>query len=145
MDGSRVYRQFMTTDWPRHLRHCMLSLWLWQHQSQDGHHSAWWFIGRFDAFRPKGRGFESRSSRHVTGVDLSNPWYKILGCPNFGGDMVKTDKCMGDLGELAPGSPSLRLCATYGPWARPSLAVVCIALRRVTPTKYPCCVGSADE
>ena len=25
----------------------------------------WWLIGRFDAFRPKGRGFESRSSRHV--------------------------------------------------------------------------------
>ena len=26
---------------------------------------AWWLIGRFDAFRLKGRGFESRSSRHV--------------------------------------------------------------------------------
>ncbi len=26
---------------------------------------AWWLIGRFDAFRPKSRGFESRSSRHV--------------------------------------------------------------------------------
>ena|SRR6218665_1189327 len=26
---------------------------------------AWWFIGRFVAFRPKGRRFESRSSRHV--------------------------------------------------------------------------------
>src|SRR6218665_3150919 len=26
---------------------------------------AWWLIGRFVAFRPKGRGFESRSSRHV--------------------------------------------------------------------------------
>ena len=26
---------------------------------------AWWHIGRVDAFRPKGPGFESRSSRHV--------------------------------------------------------------------------------
>ena len=26
---------------------------------------AWWLIGRFDAFHPNGRGFESRSSRHV--------------------------------------------------------------------------------
>src|SRR6218665_1823858 len=26
---------------------------------------AWWLIGRFVAFRPKGRGFESRSSRHT--------------------------------------------------------------------------------
>ena len=26
---------------------------------------AWWLIGRFVAFRAKGRGFESRSSRHV--------------------------------------------------------------------------------
>src|SRR6218665_3115690 len=26
---------------------------------------AWWLIDRFVAFRPKGRGFESRSSRHV--------------------------------------------------------------------------------
>ena len=25
---------------------------------------AWWRIGRVDTFRPKGRGFESRSSRH---------------------------------------------------------------------------------
>ena len=25
----------------------------------------WWLIGRFDAFRPNGRGFESRSSRQV--------------------------------------------------------------------------------
>src|SRR6218665_1993860 len=25
----------------------------------------WWRIGRVDAFRPDGRGFESRSSRHV--------------------------------------------------------------------------------
>src|SRR6218665_1998027 len=25
----------------------------------------WWLTDRFDAFRPKGRGFESRSSRHV--------------------------------------------------------------------------------
>ena len=25
----------------------------------------WWLIGRFVAFRPKGREFESRSSRHV--------------------------------------------------------------------------------
>ena len=26
---------------------------------------AWWLIGRFVAFHPKGRGFESHSSRHV--------------------------------------------------------------------------------
>src|SRR6218665_2538365 len=26
---------------------------------------AWWLVGRFVAFHPKGRGFESRSSRHV--------------------------------------------------------------------------------
>src|SRR6218665_792788 len=26
---------------------------------------AWWPVGRFGAFRPKGLGFESRSSRHV--------------------------------------------------------------------------------
>ena len=26
---------------------------------------AWWLIGRLDAFRLKGRGFESRSSRHM--------------------------------------------------------------------------------
>ena len=26
---------------------------------------AWWLIGGFVAFRPNGRGFESRSSRHV--------------------------------------------------------------------------------
>ena len=26
---------------------------------------SWWLIGRFDAVRPKGRGFESRSGRHV--------------------------------------------------------------------------------
>src|SRR6218665_1714876 len=26
---------------------------------------AWWLIGRFVTFRPKGRGFEYRSSRHV--------------------------------------------------------------------------------
>jgi len=26
---------------------------------------AWWLIGRFVAFRLKGRGFESRSSSHV--------------------------------------------------------------------------------
>ena len=26
---------------------------------------AWWHIGRGDAFRPEGRGFESRSSRAV--------------------------------------------------------------------------------
>src|SRR6218665_2373418 len=25
----------------------------------------WWLIGRFVTFRPKGRGFKSRSSRHV--------------------------------------------------------------------------------
>ena len=25
----------------------------------------WWLIGRFGAFRPKGRGFESRSCRHI--------------------------------------------------------------------------------
>ena len=25
----------------------------------------WWLIGRFDAFRPKGRGFKSHSSHHV--------------------------------------------------------------------------------
>ena len=25
----------------------------------------WWLIGRFVAFHPKGRGFESRSSRHI--------------------------------------------------------------------------------
>ena len=29
------------------------------------HCGAWWLIGKFDAFRPKRRGFESRSSRHV--------------------------------------------------------------------------------
>ena len=32
---------------------------------------AWWLIGRFDAFRPKGRRFESRSSRHVGTLDKS--------------------------------------------------------------------------
>src|SRR6218665_1239756 len=41
---------------------CMASL-------QGGYSEAFcgarWLIGRFDAFRPKGRGFESRSSRHV--------------------------------------------------------------------------------
>ena len=26
---------------------------------------AWWLMGRFDVFRPRGRGFESRSSHHV--------------------------------------------------------------------------------
>ena len=30
---------------------------------------AWWLIGRFIAFRSKGRGFESRSSRHVGTLD----------------------------------------------------------------------------
>jgi len=25
----------------------------------------WWLIGRFDTFRPKGRGFEFRSSCHI--------------------------------------------------------------------------------
>src|SRR6218665_1968209 len=29
------------------------------------HGGAWWLIGRFVAFRPKGRWFESHSSRHV--------------------------------------------------------------------------------
>jgi len=28
-------------------------------------------IGRFEAFRPEGRGFESRSSRHVVTLDKS--------------------------------------------------------------------------
>ena len=28
---------------------------------------AWWLINRFDAFHPKGRGFESHSSRHIGG------------------------------------------------------------------------------
>ena len=27
---------------------------------------SWWVIGRFDTLRPKGRGFESRSDRHVS-------------------------------------------------------------------------------
>ena len=28
-------------------------------------HGAWWYIGRVNAFRPLGHGFDSRSSRHV--------------------------------------------------------------------------------
>ena len=31
----------------------------------------WWLIGRFDAYRPKGRGFESLSSRHVESLGKS--------------------------------------------------------------------------
>ena len=34
-------------------------------------YGAWWPIGRFDAIRPKGRGFESRSSRHVVTLGKS--------------------------------------------------------------------------
>src|SRR6218665_2945778 len=33
---------------------------------------AWWLIGRVDAYRPKGRGFESRSSHHI-GQVLHSP------------------------------------------------------------------------
>ncbi len=58
---------------------------------------AWWLIGRFVAFRPKGRGFESRSSRQ--------------------------DR---DLGQVLHSQ-------------------LPVALRRETPTQYPCCVGSASE
>src|SRR6218665_3492645 len=36
-------------------------------------HGMWWLIGRFDAFRPKGRGFESRSRRHVGTVTILPP------------------------------------------------------------------------
>ena len=32
---------------------------------------AWWLIGRFEAFRPKGRGFEYRCSRHVGSLGKS--------------------------------------------------------------------------
>src|SRR6218665_54254 len=31
----------------------------------------WWFIGRYDAFRPKGCGFESLSSRYVGNLGKS--------------------------------------------------------------------------
>ena|SRR6218665_685915 len=31
---------------------------------------AWWCIGRVDAFRPEGRGFDSRSSRQVLHLQL---------------------------------------------------------------------------
>jgi len=34
---------------------------------------AWWIISRFDTFRPKGREFESRASRHVGTVGKSFP------------------------------------------------------------------------
>ena len=39
---------------------CISTLW-----RRDSSCWAWWRIGRFDAFRPKGREFESLSSRHV--------------------------------------------------------------------------------
>src|SRR6218665_2128167 len=39
---------------------------------------AWWHIGRVDAFRPEGRGFESRSSRHIGTLS------KLLCCVNSG-------------------------------------------------------------
>ena len=39
---------------------------IWNDQQDMGkHYGAWWFIGRFVAFRSLGRGFESRSSRHI--------------------------------------------------------------------------------
>ena len=37
----------------------------------------WWLIGRVDSFQPEGRGFDSRSSRHVgtLGKSLTSwPW-----------------------------------------------------------------------
>src|SRR6218665_2321719 len=34
-------------------------------QCNETNREAWWLIGRFDAFRPKNRGFDSRSSRHL--------------------------------------------------------------------------------
>ena len=33
--------------------------------------SWWWLIGRFDTFRPKGRSFESRFSRHLGTLEKS--------------------------------------------------------------------------
>jgi len=60
--------------------------------------------------------------------------------------------CMGRGGSLVDSTPFVRrvvdsnpaVAPIYGPWASPSLAVAC-ALRRETPTQYPCCVGSASE
>src|SRR6218665_1259695 len=43
-----------------HVHICCLSS---EHHST--HCGAWWLIGRFVAFRSKGRGFESRCNRHV--------------------------------------------------------------------------------
>src|SRR6218665_3014251 len=37
------------------------------------HCGAWWRIGRVDVFRPVGRGFESRSSRHLRDLHLQLP------------------------------------------------------------------------
>ena len=45
---------------------------------KPGSCEACWRIGRFDAFRPKGRGFESRSSRYARTLgksfNRSCPW-----------------------------------------------------------------------
>src|SRR6218665_2987965 len=34
-------------------------------QYNEINRESWWLIGRFNAFRPKDRGFDSRSSRHL--------------------------------------------------------------------------------
>ena len=46
--------------YPRHLQDPVLSL-----LATPRPRGAWWLIGRFEGFRPKGPGFESRSSRRV--------------------------------------------------------------------------------
>src|SRR6218665_2657384 len=40
---------------------------------------AWWLIGRFGAFRPKGRGFQSRSRRHGGTLNKVPTWRPSLG------------------------------------------------------------------
>ena len=45
------------------------------------HCGTWWRFGRVDAFRPKGHGFDSRSSRHVgtLGKFLTHSWLWHIG------------------------------------------------------------------
>ena len=60
---------------------------------------AWWLIGRFVAFLPKGRGFESRASRHVGTLGSRS---LTIACSTVG---VKLRQSIGDVSE-APLSSS---------------------------------------
>ena len=65
LGNDAVFTAFIICHFVIQLRLCQLESFLIKRILYCIVYYMWWLIGRVDAFRPEGRGFESRSTRHV--------------------------------------------------------------------------------